>query len=58
MISAVRGGGLHSNKNPPRGGFFVACRPPARIRYILSIIALPKPEQETCVAPGMSRAKS
>ena len=27
-------------------------------RYILSIMALPKPEHETCVEPGMSRAKS
>ena len=26
--------------------------------YIRSIIALPKPEQETCVAPCISRAKS
>jgi hypothetical protein len=26
--------------------------------YILSIMALPKPEHETCVEPGMSRAKS
>jgi hypothetical protein len=30
----------------------------ARTAYIRSIIALPKPEQETWVAPGMSRAKS
>ena len=29
-----------------------------RMRHILSIIAWPNPEQETCVAPGMSRAKS
>src|SRR6516165_297388 len=27
-------------------------------RYIRSIMALPKPEQDTWVAPGMSRAKS
>jgi hypothetical protein len=58
MISAVRAGGLHLNKNPPRGGFFVARWAPKPCRYIRSIIALPKPEQETCVAPGMSRAKS
>jgi hypothetical protein len=34
----------------------VAPRPAAR--YIRSIMALPKPEHETCVEPGMSRAKS
>jgi hypothetical protein len=27
-------------------------------RYILSIMAWPKPEHDTCLAPGMSRAKS
>lgn len=26
--------------------------------YIFAIIAWPKPEHDTCVAPGMSRAKS
>jgi hypothetical protein len=30
----------------------------ASARYILSIIAWPKPEHDTCVAPGISRAKS
>ena len=29
-----------------------------RIRHILSTIALPKPEQDTWVAPDISRAKS
>ena len=31
---------------------------PAEPRYIRSIIALPNPEQLTCVEPGISRAKS
>ena len=30
----------------------------AMTRYIRSIIALPKPEHDTCVAPGIRRAKS
>jgi hypothetical protein len=38
-------------RRPQRG-------PRAPADYMRSIIALPKPEQETCVAPGMSRAKS
>ena len=34
-------------------------RPPrSRRRYIRSIMALPKPEHDTCVAPGIRRAKS
>jgi len=28
------------------------------VGYIRSIIACPNPEQDTCVAPGMRRAKS
>ena len=31
---------------------------PARRSYIRSIMALPKPEHDTCVDPGRSRAKS
>jgi len=31
---------------------------PGRKSYIRSIMALPKPEQDTCVAPGIKRAKS
>ena len=32
--------------------------PRRRSDYIRSIMALPKPEHDTCVAPGISRAKS
>ena len=42
-------------KSPPVGGLFCNTRSG---RYILSIIACPKPEHETCVAPGIRRAKS
>ena len=31
---------------------------PGRRSYIRSIMAWPKPEQDTCVAPGIRRAKS
>jgi hypothetical protein len=57
-----------------RAAFFIACkrcsphgsrqpRDPAAgrrrmRRYIRSIMALPKPEHDTCVDPGMRRAKS
>jgi hypothetical protein len=38
---------------PGNGGIAAAAR-----RYILSIIARPKPEHDTCFAPGINRAKS
>ncbi len=47
---------LHSPKeDPPRGEPFADGQ---LVRYIRSIIALPKPEHDTCFAPCMSRAKS
>jgi CspA family cold shock protein len=66
-------GGAVDRKNPQLGGFYFMCGTPMRTAcpfpdrprsrrigqsYILSIIALPKPEQDTCVAPCISRAKS
>lgn len=33
-------------------------RGPARASYMFSIITCPKPEQLTCVAPSIKRAKS
>ena len=41
-----------SNRGPLRGPLLDG------MRHILSIIAWPKPEQETCFAPCIKRAKS
>ena len=59
---AGTGGWVHQKNNTSagrRGGLFPAREKVFRSGgYIRSIMALPNPEQETWVAPGMRRAKS
>jgi hypothetical protein len=45
-------------KSRPRGGFFFGNLGFPRARHMFSIITWPKPEQLTCVAPSIRRAKS
>ncbi len=46
------------NAKDPRSGGSFAGGQVVRYTYMRSIIAFPKPEHDTCVAPGISRAKS
>jgi hypothetical protein len=46
--------GIPNASRPGNAGIVAA----AARGYILSIIARPKPEHDTCFAPGISRAKS
>jgi len=48
----------HTPRKPRVASGIPAAAASRPARYIRSIMALPKPEQETWVAPGMSRAKS
>jgi len=48
----------HTQRKPRVASGIPAVAASRPARYIRSIMALPKPEQETWVAPGMSRAKS
>jgi len=49
---------LRSPAGIPRSVAVCAARATLALAYIRSIMALPKPEHETWVEPGMSRAKS
>jgi hypothetical protein len=56
---ATAAGGHAGGMKAPGERHTPAGRAAARARYFMrSIIALPKPEQDTCVAPSISRAKS